>query len=113
MSAVYVCYLIFHLRTHVWLYAREDEDEEGKKEEQPHMTLLWALVLLFTVFALMAVTGVFLVDSVDNLTSHGGIGKEFVSVILLRLITLVSNISEYLEVVKGRLRKIEASRPDS
>jgi Ca2+:H+ antiporter len=78
------------------------------------MTLILALVLLLVVFALMAVTAVFLVDSVDGLTSHGGIGKEFVSVILLRLLTLVSNASEYIEGVTGwsRTRLFDVS-PDS
>jgi Ca2+:H+ antiporter len=65
------------------------------------MTVILALVLLLCVFGLMAVTAIFLVDSVDGLTSRGGIGKEFVSVILLRLLTLVSNASEYIEGVTG------------
>jgi Ca2+/H+ antiporter len=60
-----------------------------------------ALVLLFAAFAFIAVTAVFLVDSVDGLTAHGGIGKEFVSVILLRLLTLVSNASEYIAGIRG------------
>lgn len=77
-----------------------DDDEE----EIPQMSLWMSLVLLaaitvvsnaalargccwwLMVVQLVAVTAEWLVDSIDGLTSDGGISKEFVGVILLPIV---------------------------
>lgn len=68
-------------------------DEE---EEEPTLSLLATVILLVVVTVLVAVTAEWLVDSIDGLTSGGGISKEFVGVILL---PIVGNAAEHVTAV--------------
>ncbi|KAG6331104.1 hypothetical protein ID866_7985 [Astraeus odoratus] len=71
----------------------------GKEEEEvetPQMTVAVSVGLLVVVTVVVAVTAEFLVDSIDGMTSGGGISKEFVGVILL---PIVGNAAEHVTAV--------------
>ncbi|KAL4072578.1 Sodium/calcium exchanger protein-domain-containing protein [Scleroderma yunnanense] len=69
---------------------------EEEKEEQPQMSVAVSLGLLVAITVLVAITAEFLVDSIDGMTSGGGITKEFVGVILL---PIVGNAAEHVTAV--------------
>ncbi|KAG8213410.1 calcium proton exchanger [Butyriboletus roseoflavus] len=64
--------------------------------EEPQMSVSMSFVLLVAVTVVVAVTAEFLVDSINGLTSTGGISKEFVGVILL---PIVGNAAEHVTAV--------------
>ncbi|KAH7884520.1 hypothetical protein F5I97DRAFT_1830969 [Phlebopus sp. FC_14] len=73
--------------------------DDGKVElelEEPQMSVAVSLGLLAAVTVLVAVTAEFLVDSISGLTAGGGIGTEFVGVILL---PIVGNAAEHVTAV--------------
>jgi hypothetical protein len=72
------------------------EEEEEEDEEIPELSLRMTVGLLVVVIALVAVTAKWLVDSIDGLTSGGGISREFIGLILL---PIVGNAAEYVTVV--------------
>ncbi|KAG1838365.1 calcium proton exchanger [Suillus subalutaceus] len=73
--------------------------------EQPLMSLAVCLWLLVAVMVLVAVTTVFLVDSIDGLTSSGLINKEFISVILLPMIgNVTGHVAEHATAVRRSVR---------
>lgn len=65
-------------------------------EIDPYMSVPVSLGLLVFVTVLVAVTAEFLVDSISGLTESGGIGQEFVAVILL---PIVGNAAEHVTAV--------------
>ncbi|KAG6823064.1 hypothetical protein H0H92_011533 [Tricholoma furcatifolium] len=72
------------------------EHKEEEEEEVPQMNVLMTLALLAIVTVLVAVTAEWLVDSIDGMTSGGGISKEFVGMILL---PIVGNAAEHVTAV--------------
>jgi len=81
-------------------HASNRDEEQGlaaeEEAETPELSLYMALFLLAVVTVFVAVTAEWLVDSVDGLTSKGGISKEFVGVILL---PIVGNAAEHVTAV--------------
>jgi Ca2+:H+ antiporter len=81
-------------------HASNRDEEEGRVEEEeveaPELSLYMALFLLAVITVLVAITAEWLVDSVDGLTSKGGISKEFVGLILL---PIVGNAAEHVTAV--------------
>jgi len=69
---------------------------EEKEEETPKMSVSMTIALLVVVTVLVAVTAEWLVDSIDGLTTNGGISKEFVGIILL---PIVGNAAEHVTAV--------------
>ncbi|KAI0688401.1 Sodium/calcium exchanger protein-domain-containing protein [Cytidiella melzeri] len=84
--------------THVESSSGHHDDEEV---EEPKMSLRSAIIFLVLVTVLVAVTAEFLVDSIDGLTSGGGISKEFVGMILL---PIVGNAAEHVTAVTVSVR---------
>jgi len=74
----------------------ETQAKADEEEEEPTLSLLATIILLVVVTVLVAVTAEWLVDSIDGLTSSGGISKEFVGVILL---PIVGNAAEHVTAV--------------
>jgi len=79
----------------------EEGLEEGEIEES-EMGLLTTIILLFVITVLVAITAVFLVDSIDGLTSSGHISKGFVSLILL---PNVANAADHAIIILGSLKR--------
>ncbi|KAN0113962.1 calcium/proton exchanger [Russula decolorans] len=79
----------------------EEGLEEGEIEE-PEMGLQTTIILLFVITVLVAITAVFLVDSIDGLTSSGHISKGFVSLILL---PNVANAADHAIIIIGSLKR--------
>ncbi|KAG1873383.1 Sodium/calcium exchanger protein-domain-containing protein [Suillus tomentosus] len=73
-------------------------------EIQPLMNLAVCFWLLAVVTVLTTVTAVFLVDSIDGLTSSGSINKEFVGIILLPIVGhAADHVIEVTVSVKDKL----------
>ncbi|KAG2112550.1 calcium proton exchanger [Suillus discolor] len=73
-------------------------------EIQPLMNIAVCFWLLAVVAVLTTVTAVFLVDSIDGLTSSGSINKEFVGVILLPIVGhAADHVIEVTVSVKDKL----------
>lgn len=70
--------------------------DDSDSEIEPYMSVGVSLGLLVVVTVLVAVTAEFLVDSISGLTASGGIGTEFVAVILL---PIVGNAAEHVTAV--------------
>ncbi|KAF8656800.1 hypothetical protein AX16_002352 [Volvariella volvacea WC 439] len=78
-------------------FVEEGPTSDAEEEvETPSTSALAAIILLIIVTVLVAVTAEFLVDSIDGLTESGGIGKEFVGIILL---PIVGNAAEHVTAV--------------
>ena len=60
---IYVCYLVFQLKTHTELY---EEGEDGEEEEAPILPLWGAIALLAATTVLVSVISEFLVGSIDQ-----------------------------------------------
>ncbi|KAJ3565778.1 hypothetical protein NP233_g7422 [Leucocoprinus birnbaumii] len=76
---------------------RDIEAASTVSEVETPAVLAWvALVLLVVVTALVGVTAEFLVDSIQGVTSQGGIQVEFVGIILL---PIVGNAAEHVTAV--------------
>lgn len=88
---IYVGYLYFQLKTHVHLYA---DDEEAEEEPTLHIWAACGLLVVSTV--LVGVTSEWLVESLDGFTSSYGVSKTFVGLILL---PIVSNAAEHVTAV--------------
>lgn len=85
------------------LVTHQDDDCEAhlsetvhEEEVQPQLTL-WGSIALFIMAALMVVqTAESLVNSIDEFSSTSGISKEFISLIML---PIVSNVNDHLMVL--------------
>ncbi|KAG2112544.1 uncharacterized protein F5147DRAFT_683310 [Suillus discolor] len=73
-------------------------------EIQPLMNIAVCIWLLAVVAVLTTVTAVFLIDSIDGLTSSGSINKEFVGIILLPIVGhAADHVIEVTVSVKDKL----------
>ena len=93
---IYLGYLWFQLKSHTHLYADDSETEE---EPTLHIYVAWGTLVVSTV--LVGVTSEWLVDSLDGFTSGYGVGKTFVGLILL---PIVSNAAEHVTAVLAARR---------
>lgn len=93
---IYLGYLYFQLKSHTHLYA---DDSEAEEEPSLHIYVAWGTLVLSTV--LVGVTSEWLVDSLDGFTSGYGVGKTFVGLVLL---PIVSNAAEHVTAVLAARR---------
>ncbi|TPX43879.1 hypothetical protein SeMB42_g04533 [Synchytrium endobioticum] len=101
---IYVCFLVFSLWTHTVLFdtAEPSPDDEN---ENPQLTLNFALVLLLVVTIIITVCADYLVGSIDGLTSKLGWTQAFVGIILL---PIVGNAAEhYTAVIMATRNKMD------
>lgn len=87
---IYVGYLYFQLKSHSHLYADDGEPEE------PTLDIWVAGGLLVTSTVFVGVTSEWLVESIDGFTSYYHVGKTFVGLVLL---PIVSNAAEHVTAV--------------
>ncbi|RKP19570.1 calcium/proton exchanger, partial [Rozella allomycis CSF55] len=92
LLCLYILYLIFQLRTHVHLYA----DDEGDEEEEPILSVPYAISLLVIVTILVSVCAEFLVGSIEVVSSSWGLSETFIGLILL---PIVGNAAEHVTAV--------------
>ena len=90
MFIVYICYLIFQLKTHKSYYEGDDI------EESPIIGRPFAVFLLLFTTACVAVCSDYLVDSIEGISDAWHIPKSFVSLILL---PIVGNAAEHYSAV--------------
>jgi Ca2+:H+ antiporter len=78
---IYIFYLFFQLKTHAYLYA----DVEG--EDEPVAIGPWvAATTLFVVTIGVAICSDYLVDSIDEVVKSSGLSKTFIGLILLPIV---------------------------
>ncbi|OLL24417.1 Vacuolar calcium ion transporter [Neolecta irregularis DAH-3] len=89
---VYVCYLVFQLKTHTALYEPQEEVEQQESSISPWV----AANLLALVTVVVAVCAEYLVGSIDALVTRSGMSKTFVGLIL---IPIVGNAAEHVTAI--------------
>jgi len=99
IAGIYLCFLIFQLGTHAYLYAGS-----GEEEEEPELSPIVALLLLFLSTVVVAISSEYLVDSIEGVSEDYGMPKAFIGVILL---PIVGNAAEHATSVtvaaKGKM----------
>jgi len=121
---VYVCYLIFQLKTHSYLFqdvkietpVREkkitegeqkegeqegESDDEDEEEENPRLAPWGAIVLLAVVSVLVALLAEYLVESIAAVTVSWNISQTFVGIVLL---PIVGNAAEHVTAVSVAMK---------
>ena len=96
----HACSLYFQLRSHSYLFEAEQDDEE----EEPEMSLWFALVALLGVTVVTSFCADYLVGSIDEFAADFGIPKAFIGLVLL---PIVGNAAEHVTsvwmAVKGKM----------
>jgi Ca2+:H+ antiporter len=93
---IYVGYLWFQLRSHAFLYV---DDDPGEEQPTLHIWVAGGTLVLSTV--LVGVTSEWLVDSLDGFSTHYGVNKTFIGLVLL---PIVSNAAEHVTAVLAARR---------
>ena len=88
---VYAGFIAFQLRTHSYLYAQEEEEDQ-----QEHMTPLSAIVALFIITLITSFNADFLVSAIDDVANEYKISKVFIGIVLL---PIVGNAAEHVTSV--------------
>lgn len=99
LIAVYVCNLVFALKTHTDLYAGGESQHE--EEEEPSMSMPKAIGLLLLTTLLVSWMSEILVGSIEHVTHEFGLSKAFIGVIL---VPIVGNAAEHLTAVTVALK---------
>jgi Ca2+:H+ antiporter len=73
----YVCYLVFQLKTHHDLFTNSDEEDE------PIMSLPFAIGVLAVITVIVAVCSEFLTGSIEEVSNSTGISQKFIGIIVL------------------------------
>ena len=94
LIVVYVCNLVFALKTHVDLYVGGEGQHE--EEEEPPYGLNVALGVLLVTTLLVAWMSELLVGSIEHVTHDLGLSERFIGVILL---PIVGNAAEHMTAV--------------
>lgn len=103
LLVIYVGYLLFQLRTHVFLYDEAQEVQEEEEEERMSPNSAIAALLLITVIT--SFNADYLVSAIDDVANDYGISKMFIGTILL---PIVGNAAEHVtSVVMAAKNKME------
>jgi len=97
LLVIYICYLIFQLKTHRHLY----EDSGGEdEEEKPQLPVWGAIVLLAAATILVSFLADELVNSIEDLKRYG-LTETFIAIIL---IPIVGNAAEHVTAVSVAMK---------
>ncbi|KAF9927740.1 hypothetical protein FBU30_002943 [Linnemannia zychae] len=88
---VYILYLVFQLKTHTYLYASANEDDE-----EPMLPVWMSIALLLIVTVVVAMCAEFLVESIEGLSESWHISPTFIGLILL---PIVGNAAEHVTAI--------------
>lgn len=91
----YICYLGFQLYTHTDLFEEED-NEDGGDHEEPMLSVFTSVTLLTLITVTVAVASEYLTSSIEEFSHKSGLGKAFVSTIIL---PIAGNACEHLTAV--------------
>mmetsp|Transcript_34412 Transcript_34412/g.78451 ORF Transcript_34412/g.78451 Transcript_34412/m.78451 type:complete len:450 (-) Transcript_34412:227-1576(-) len=94
--SAYVAYIIFQLFTHREALADEEGDDD-EEEEGAHISITSATIILCCTTVVVACCSELLVDALEGVTKHAGIGKHFIGIILL---PIVGNACEHAAAVR-------------
>ncbi|KAG9105448.1 hypothetical protein FRC07_009275 [Ceratobasidium sp. 392] len=100
LSIVYICYLVFQLKTHTDIFANPEVEEE-ETGERPRMSRVsagtWLLVVGITTYFPAKI----LVGSIEQTADKYYISKSFVGLIIL---PLVANAPEHLKSIRMAIK---------
>eukprot|EP00475_Leptophrys_vorax_P004916 TRINITY_DN1294_c0_g1_i1.p1 TRINITY_DN1294_c0_g1~~TRINITY_DN1294_c0_g1_i1.p1 ORF type:complete len:400 (+),score=97.17 TRINITY_DN1294_c0_g1_i1:85-1284(+) len=91
LLVIYMAYLIFQLKTHTYLYADDDEEQE-----EPSLSVVMAGFLLVSVTVFVSVCAEFLVDALEEVSQTWGLSTTFIGLVLL---PIVGNAAEHVTAV--------------
>lgn len=83
---IYILYLFFQLKTHVYLYEVATAGEEGGEDEEAVIGVWTAGLTLVVVTVGIAICSEYLVDSIDEVVKSSGLSKTFIGLILLPIV---------------------------
>jgi len=96
LLALYICYILFQLKSHTHLYSIEDEEED-----EEYMFKFWQSVVLLLLFTVaIAFCGDYLVDSMDGLSITWGLKPTFIGMILLPFVSKITELSDTLAIAR-------------
>lgn len=90
----YVAYIFFQLVTHREALA---DGDDGGDEEEPKISIRMAVILLFVITLITAVTSEMLVGTIEEVTEKAHISQHFIGIILL---PIVGNACEHAAAVR-------------
>merc|ERR1719375_2209081 len=95
---MYLCYLVFQLKTHAYLF--EDPDGEGE-EEEALLTACFASVMLAICTVTTSFCTDYLIASIEGTIQTCHISKEFIGIILL---PILGNAAEHYTAITVAMR---------
>jgi Ca2+:H+ antiporter len=95
---MYLCYLVFQLKTHAYLF--EDPDAEGE-EEEALLTACFASVMLAICTVTTSFCTDYLIASIEGTIQTCHISKEFIGIILL---PIIGNAAEHYTAITVAMR---------
>lgn len=91
LLGIYVCYLVFQLKTHKDLFV-----EEGEEEEEPRLSVGMAFSLLLIITVIVAFSSEFLTASIEEVSVHTPLSKAFLGMIVL---PIAGNACEHITAI--------------
>eukprot|EP01024_Parvocaulis_polyphysoides_P071379 TRINITY_DN8890_c0_g1_i4.p1 TRINITY_DN8890_c0_g1~~TRINITY_DN8890_c0_g1_i4.p1 ORF type:complete len:546 (-),score=49.39 TRINITY_DN8890_c0_g1_i4:477-2081(-) len=102
LMIMYICFLLFQLHTHNYLFSEvarkeeEQEDENEEEEEEPALSMGAALSLLTIISTLVAFQSEYLISALDQMANSKSVSQTFLSIIIL---PIAGNACEHLTAV--------------
>jgi len=94
---IYAAYLYFQLGSHAEMFAgTSGDEEEGGEHHGPMLTLTAAIIWLFGITALVAVSSEFLTGSIEEVSHTWGLSQSFLGFIIL---PIAGNACEHITAV--------------
>lgn len=104
---VYICYLVFQLKTHKSLFENQNSVENAdddiiagfnnnNENEVPHLSTWSAVGVLFFTTVLVSSCADYLVGSIDDIVESSGLSKTFIGLIV---IPIVGNAAEHVTAI--------------
>mmetsp|Transcript_71532 Transcript_71532/g.190241 ORF Transcript_71532/g.190241 Transcript_71532/m.190241 type:complete len:423 (-) Transcript_71532:202-1470(-) len=99
LLGVYMCYLVFQLKTHSELF--QDEGGEEEEEEGPDLSAPTAAVLLGCATVVTSFATDFLIDALEGTLDTWDVSKEFIGIIVL---PIIGNAAEHYTAITVAMR---------
>eukprot|EP00747_Dinoflagellata_sp_TGD_P016482 gnl/TRDRNA2_/TRDRNA2_125148_c0_seq1.p1 gnl/TRDRNA2_/TRDRNA2_125148_c0~~gnl/TRDRNA2_/TRDRNA2_125148_c0_seq1.p1 ORF type:complete len:384 (+),score=70.99 gnl/TRDRNA2_/TRDRNA2_125148_c0_seq1:116-1153(+) len=97
----YIAYLVFQLYTHIALFddadGNGDDKEDGDGGAVSSISVPCGVMLLMAVTVAVSASSEFLVRSIQGVIAQGGIGEQFIGVILL---PIIGNACEHASAIR-------------
>ncbi|SCU96053.1 LAME_0F14664g1_1 [Lachancea meyersii CBS 8951] len=99
LLVVYVCFLVFQLKTHHELFEQQEEETEEVLEHHSKshtLSIKSSVIFLLVTTVLVSLCADFLVGSIDHVVETSGLSKTFIGLIV---IPIVGNAAEHVTSV--------------